>query len=422
MKKRILILVVVLAAALGAVYWFYFRDHKDPNGAIRLSGNIEVTQVDLSFKIPGRLEKRLVDEGAAVAAGQLVANLEDADERLGVQKADADLARAKAVLAELLAGSRPQEIQRAKAAVQRAQMALLELETGSRSQEIAQAKADLTRVTAARDAANSRLDQARADFSRYAAVYKQGGVSAQAYDSYKTRLDTAQKAFEEAQAALAAAKQRYSLVKEGPRKEQIRQARAALAAAEAESALVEAGPRQEVIDQAGAQVEAAKTALDLARRRLAETRLYCPFDAVVLSKSAEPGAYMTPGAPVVTVGQMARVRLRAFILESQLGKIRLGQKADVSIDAFPGKTYPGVVSYISQEAEFTPKSVQTFEERVHLVYRIKIDLDNESGDLKAGMPADARDTGGPMNQKPAIFCRDLTRKFNGQNRRGPCEP
>ena len=389
MKKRILILLPVLAAALGAVWWFYFRENTDPHGVIRLSGNIEVTQVDLSFKIPGRLENRRVDEGDSVTAGQLVASLEDADEALGVKKAQADLAGAKAVLAELEAGSRPQEIQRAKATARRAELALVELETGSRTQEVAQAKAELARVSAARDAADSRLNQAKADFSRYEAVFKKGGISAQAFDTYKTRLDTAQKAFEEAGAALAASEQRLSLVKEGPRKEQVRQARAALAAAKAEYALVEAGPRQEAIDQARAKAAAAKAALDLARRRLAETRLYAPFDAVVLSKSAEPGAYMTPGAPVVTVGQMDKVRLRAFVTETQLGRIRPGQKAEVSIDAFADKTYPGKVSYISQEAEFTPKSVQTFEERVHLVYRVKIDLDNEAGDLKAGMPADA---------------------------------
>ena len=122
---------------------------------------------------------------------------------------------------------------------------------------------------------------------------------------------------------------------------------------------------------------------------LAYTELHAPFDGVVLSKSAEPGEYLNPGTPVVTVGEMERVWLRAYINETDLGRVRLGQTVDVTTDSFPGKMYKGTLGFLSSEAEFTPKTVQTFEERVKMMYRVKIDLENPNHELKLGMPADA---------------------------------
>ena len=389
MKKRLRIAVVavglIAAVVIGNVI---FRNHKE-NSRIRLSGNIEVTQVDLSFKIPGRLARRLVDEGQRVTRGELVAELEPGDWQVEVRKAEAELAYARSALAELEAGSRPEEIQRAQARVTQAEFALKELETGSRSQEITAAEADLRQARAAADAAQSRLKLAQADFDRYAKLFKAGGISRQALDGYQTQLETAQKAYDETVARVENARQQLSLRQEGPRNEQIRQARAALTQAEAEYALIKAGPRKETIDQARAREAAVREALNLARLKLEDTHIRAPFDGVVLSKSAEPGAYLNPGTPVVTVAQMERVWLRAFVTESDLGRIRLGQTAAVSTDADPDQHSSGTISFIASEAEFTPKSVQTFEERVDLMYRVKIDLDNPDGIFKPGMPADA---------------------------------
>ncbi|MBI9082605.1 MAG: efflux RND transporter periplasmic adaptor subunit [Desulfobacterales bacterium] len=389
MKKRLILLAAAAAVAGVGIWGVFFRAPADP-GQIRLSGNIEVTQVDLAFKLAGRLKDRLVDEGDRVRRGQAVARLDAADYRLEAARAEADLAYAEAVLAELEAGSRPEEIARSRARMTQARFALSELATGSRAQEIDGAKAQLARAQAAERAARSRLDQADADFNRYEAVFRDGGISQQAFEGYRTQRDTFRGASEEAAAQVAAARQGLSLMVEGVRKERIRQARAALAQADAEYALVSAGPRPETIAQGRARAMAARAALNLARQHLADTEIFSPLDGVVLSKSAEPGAIVNPGTPVVTVAETGKLWLRAYLSETDLGRVRLGQPAAVTVDAFPEKTYRGVLRFISSEAEFTPKSVQTFEARVNLVYRVKIAIENADGGLKPGMPADAR--------------------------------
>lgn len=389
MKNKLLILVPVAAILLAIAVWHFFLASKNGSESIALSGNIDVTQVDLAFKIPGRLSRRLVEEGDNVASGQRMAVLDDTDQQLQLQKAIADVDYASAVLAEREAGSRPDEIRRAQAVVEQARFNLSELQNGSRDQEIAEAEADLARAMADERTAKSQLTLAKNDFSRYEAVFADGGISRQAFETYRTRLDSATNTASASASRRQAAEQRLSLRREGSRKERIRQARSALTQAEAAYALVKAGPRQEAIDQARAKKQAAAAALAAARQQLAETVLFAPFDGVVLSTSAEPGSYLNPGSPVLTVGDIANVWVRAFVSETDLGRIRLNQEAEVTVDAYPGRSWKGRISYISSAAEFTPRSVQTSEERTHLVYRIKIQLSNPDGALKPGMPTDA---------------------------------
>ncbi|HSO18012.1 MAG TPA: efflux RND transporter periplasmic adaptor subunit [Desulfosarcina sp.] len=389
MKKRLRILIPILVIVLAVVAWLFFFNDNGDGGNIRLSGNIDVTQADLAFKIPGRLSRRSVDEGVPVSRGQVLAVLDDIDQRLQYQKAVADLEYAASVLAELEAGSRPEEIERARARVEQARFVLSELRSGSRQQEIAEAEADLQRTRADERAARSELELARADFSRYRAVHENGGISQQTFETYRTRLTTAENAVTAAASRRRAAQQRLSLRREGSRSERISQARSALNQAEAEYALIEAGPRKEAIDQARAKEEAAAAALAIAKQRLTDTRLTASFDGVVLSTSAEPGVYLNPGTTVLTVGDIQNVWLRAFINETDLSRIRLGQSAEVSVDGYAERRWPGRVSFISSTAEFTPRSVQTDTERTNLVYRIKIQLENADGALKPGMPADA---------------------------------
>ncbi|MFZ5569064.1 MAG: efflux RND transporter periplasmic adaptor subunit [Thermodesulfobacteriota bacterium] len=389
MHKRLRIAIPIGVVIAVIIVWnVFFRNGNNPD-RILLSGNIEVNQVDMAFKIPGRLAERTVDEGDRIVRGRPLARLDAADQQLLMRKAAADLEYARAVLDELTAGSRPEEIKRAEARMKQAGFLLKELETGSRSQEVAEGEAELQRAVAAQQAAASRRNLARAELERFQAVYQEGGISRQAFDSYHTGFETAQNRLDEAEARVLSVRQRLSMIKEGPRDEKIRQARAAFEQAQAEYDLVKEGPRRETIAQSRARAAAAEEALNLYKQQLADTELIAPFDGVVLSKSAEPGAYLNPGTPVMTVAEMDRVFLRAFISETDLGRIKHGQSAEIATDAYPGKVYPGRVSFIASQAEFTPKSVQTFEERVNLMYRIKIDLENQHGELKPGMPADA---------------------------------
>jgi HlyD family secretion protein len=139
-----------------------------------------------------------------------------------------------------------------------------------------------------------------------------------------------------------------------------------------------------------ANIESARTNLEMAKIVLGYTTLKAPFDGVILVRQAELGEVVSPGAAIVTLADIDHVWLRAYVNEPDVGKIRLGEAATVTTDSYPGKEYQGHVSFISEAAEFTPKSVETHAERVTLVYRIRIDIDNPSHELVPGLPADAK--------------------------------
>ncbi|MBN2560026.1 MAG: efflux RND transporter periplasmic adaptor subunit [Phycisphaerae bacterium] len=375
-KRKLALLVVPLAAAIGGVG--YQRGWFDPTAeghAIRVSGNIEVTDAEVSFKIAGRVDRRLVSEGELVASGDLVAELDSSDLEAEGAIRRAELGVVEAALAELEAGSRPEEIAGAAAALEEAQAYLAELEAGSRPQEIAVAEAALARTRA-------ELIDAETNYARLSRLHEEQVAADQEFD-------TARAVYGAAQARVQEAEEQLKLVREGPRKEQIARARAAVAQARERFKLVELGPRQEVIGQARARVEQAKAALALAETRLGYATLSAPLSGIVLSENVEPGEYVAPGTPVVTVGDLEHVWVRAYINETDLGRVKVGQQVRVTTDTYPDKSYEGRVSFIASEAEFTPKNVQTTKERIKLVYRIKVDIPNPDMELKPGMPADA---------------------------------
>ncbi len=380
-KKRLMILIP--AILLVAVLVYIILGKSNAGSVIRVSGNIEVTDAEVSFKIPGRVEARLVDEGETVKAGQTVARLDSAELTQEAALRRAEVQAVQAVLAELEAGSRPEEIAQAEASAAQAKARLEEMLAGSRPEELSVAEAVLRR-------AKAEAERARLDAERYAGLYKKEIVSAQQYDLART-------AYETALARQREAEEQYKLVKEGPRKEQIEQARAAWLQAQERFLLVKKGPRRETIEQARARLQQAKEGLAVAGTRLGYATLASPLTGVVLSKNVEPGEFVAAGTPIVTVGDLENVWLRAYINETDLGRVKVGQRVRVSADTYPGKRYEGRVSFIASQAEFTPKSVQTEKERVKLVYRVKVDIRNPNMELKPGMPADAEillETGG----------------------------
>ena len=374
-KLQWVAIAVILVAGVWIVYRFLGTGRDGSEGQIRVSGNIETTEAQVAFKIPGRVEKRLVDEGQMVKQDAPIALLDSADLRCTVALRRAEVQTAEAVLAELLAGSRAEDIATAKASLEKAAYGLADLEAGSRPQEIADA-------VAAVGVADAEKNRAEADLRRVSKLFKSKDKSAEEYD---TSRSLRQMAVERHRQAL----EQMKLVKEGPRKGQIEQARAALAQAKAQYELVKAGPRKEDIEQGRARLEQARAALRLAETQLSYASIISPLTGVVLSKNIESGEYVAPGTAVVTVGDLVNVWLRAYIAEADLGAVKVGQRAWVTTDTYPGKKYEGRVSFISSEAEFTPKNVQTPKERVKLVYRIKINITNPKMELKPGMPADA---------------------------------
>ena len=374
-RLRLLAVVVILLAGSGGGYWLLRQHRGEVDGRIRVSGNIEATEAQVAFKIAGRVEQRLVDEGMMVKQGQKIATLDTADLLANVAVREAEVHAARAALDALKAGSRVEDIAAAKAAWEKAAHGLADLEAGSRPQEIAAAEA----AVAAAAANMKRLD---ADLRRTTTLFQQRTISAEEYDAARAARDMAVERHRQAV-------EQSKLVKEGPRKEQIEQARSALAQAKAQYDLVKAGPRREDIDQGQARLEQAQAALRLAQTQFSYATVYSPLSGVVLSKNIEPGEYVAPGTAVVTVGDLVHVWLRGYIEEPDWEHVKVGQRAWITTDAKPGKKFEGRVSFISQEPEFTPKNVQTQKERVKLVIRIKIDITSPKMDLKPGMPADA---------------------------------
>jgi HlyD family secretion protein len=184
------------------------------------------------------------------------------------------------------------------------------------------------------------------------------------------------------------------LVLAGPREEviraqegQVERARAALKMAEANA--LELKRREQELTTRRAEIQRSKANLTLIESQLSDTIALSPVDGVVLVKSADVGEVLAPGTTVVTVGDIEHPWLRGYINETDLGKVKIGSRAKVTTDSFPGKAYDGRVTFIASEAEFTPKQIQTQQERVKLVYRIKIEIANPKHELKLNMPADA---------------------------------
>ncbi len=375
MKRKRIILVVVIALATILIYRFTLgRPARDPN-TIRVSGNVEIIDAQVSFKIAGRVLTREVSEGDTVRAGQLVARLDSAELAQEVSLRKAEVAAAAAALAELEAGSRPEEITQAAAAAHQAQSRLDELLAGSRDQEVAAAEASVSRATA-------ELEHSKAEFERQTRLYRTEIISSREYEVAQANDATAR-------AQLQEAKEHFKLVREGPRKEQIEQARARLLETKERLNLIRKGPRRETIEQARARLQQIREGLALTQTRLGYATLVSPLAGLVLSENVEAGEYVSPGTPIVTVGRLDNVWVRAYIDETDLGRVKVGQLVKITTDTYPGKVYQGRISFVASAAEFTPKNVQTQKERVKLVYRIKIDIANTNMELKPGMPADA---------------------------------
>lgn len=322
MSRRAGIIVAMGVAVAVIAWWRWTAVRNDANRAIRGSGIIEVTEVDVAFEVPGTIAERYVDEGALLDRGEPIARLDDKEYRLHVERATAAKAAAEARYRLLLKGPRGQEIDQALAAA---------------------------------DAADSDFETQQRESERAKALFDRNVVS-------RSEFDKVNSAFADARSRRDRAHAQLDMLKEGSRAEEIEEGRARLREAE--------------------------KALELAELNLARCQLFAPVAGRVLSKNREAGETVPAGASIVTLGDLDRPWLNLYIGERDLGKVSLGMKAEVTVDSFPTDPFPGRVTFISDKAEFTPKNIQTQDERVKLVYRIKIEAANRGQALKPGMPAD----------------------------------
>lgn len=376
---------LLLVAASAAAFYYWRPTAPDPE-RILLSGNLEITESNAAFKTPGRLVDVLVREGETVRREQVLARIETQALEMARQRDRAGVVAAESSLRQLRTDTeRTRELLEQEAAMRRAEIAQAEaqvrdVEAGSRKQEVAQAQAAVDESTA-------QHALAKADWERAQRLFRNEDIS-------RVQFEQAQARFRATAAAVEVATQRLGLLQEGPRKEALAVAQAQLARARAALRLTEAN-RQELVRKAQevqlrqAEIKRAEAQAGVTETQLDDAVLRSAIDGVILARTVEPGEVVGAGMTVVTIGDTSRPWLRGYITEPQLGRVKLGQKTILRTDSFPGKTYDGVVTYISAEAEFTPKQIQTPEERVKLVYRIKIDVANPRGELKNNMPMDA---------------------------------
>lgn len=318
-KKGIIILALVAFCAGAA--WTVWRHYADENRhGLVLYGNVDIRQVDLGFRVSGRIAEVLVEEGDIVEKGQPMARL-DCD--LLTQQKDGAAASLDAQKADLA-----------------------RLERGYRAEEVAQARASVA-------AAKAVAENAAINLNRVAGLRVSNAIS-------QKELDNARAAAREANAKLRSANDNLEMLASGYREEDILAQKAAVAGAEAQ--------------------------LKRAEIQLADGVLYAPQKGVVLTRAREAGAIVQDGQTIYTLTLTQPLWIRAYVSEPNLGKIKPGMSVYVTVDATPGKKYPGTVGFISPTAEFTPKTVETTEVRTNLVYRIRVQAEDPENVMRQGMP------------------------------------
>jgi HlyD family secretion protein len=339
-----------------------------------LSGTIEADEIHIGSKVSGRIEAVLVKEGQEVKQGEPIIRFERYD--LDAKHADAvaAVAQAEANLQKNLRWSRPEEMAAAKAQAEAAWMTYELARNGPRKQEIDAARAD-------RGAAEADYEVAKVTVARIAKLLSDGVQSRQEYDNAKS-------AFDRAAAQLEAARQKLDLLLAGTRQEEIDRADRLFKQASANRDLVERGARKEDIDSAKAQVERARAALRQIDTQLAELEVRAPADAIVEVLQLRPGDLISPGSPVATLVEVDRLWVRVYVPEPELGYMQLGKEVSATVDTFRGETFGGRIEEIASRGEFTPRNVQTRDERAHQVFGVRVRLDNSARKLRAGMAAD----------------------------------
>lgn len=385
MKKRIA-LIIVLALVVGTAFYVYRGQQKAGSGELSYSGTIEAVQSRLSFQTGGRILKVHVQEGQTVSKDQLLAETDPAELHSRLEQAKANHERSlrgseqAETMHAVLERTLPAEVARAEAGVRTLASQLDEIRAGTRTQEIERAKQ-------AMQGASAVLQDAKRNLARYENLFQKGTVSEKEWDAVRLRHETTLREYERSREA-------YELAIEGSREETIRAAEARLEEGkavlrQARSNLMRIHAARKDIDAARAATAAARAAVDQASIQLEYARLKAPSAGVITSRNIEPGEVVTPGREVLTLSRLDTVDLKIFVEETEIGRVKPGQKAEVRVDTFPGKSFSGTVTFISPEGEFTPKIIQTKKERVKLVYLVKISIPNPAMELKSGMPADA---------------------------------
>jgi len=344
-------------------------------GMLSVSGEIEGVGVNAGSRIWGRVVEILVDEGAPVSAGDVLVRLDDTEAQAAVAAARARVDSARATLTKLEAGATEEQLRQAEAAVRVAEEQYRMAENGARDEEIRAAAAVLEGARAARDTA-------RSDFERIARLYEERVAARRQYDQAKA-------AFDAAEAQYRAAAERHAMLEEGARNEEIAMAKAALERAQAGRDELVRGPREEDKAAARAALDAAAADLRRAETIASEMVVTAPRDSVVESIAVHVGDLVAPG-PVVRLIDPGDLEVMIYVSAALLGHLQVGQTLPFTTDAHGNEVFEGTIVHISTQGEYTPRNLQTQEERVQQVFGVKLKLDSAGGKLRPGMTVAAR--------------------------------
>ncbi|QDV53275.1 HlyD family secretion protein [Gimesia fumaroli] len=366
--KRILGLIVLAAVLIAAL--ILSQNRYVP---LKVSGFLEADDIRPGSRVGGRVKQVLIEEGQSVSKGELLFELEPYDLLERRAEAVAGLAEAKANYEKLVAGFRTEEIAKAQAQVDQLKARLTLLVNGPRQQEIDSAVAEL-------QLADAEYRLAKAKQTRIETLFAKKSASKDELDTANTELQATAARKEVRQKAL-------DLLKEGTRIEEIEEARAKLKQAEEDWQLLKNGNRREDIAQAKAAVNKAEASLQVIDDQIQELKVFSPLDGTIEAVTLQPGDLVGSNVPVISILDWNHLWVRCYVPENHLD-IHIDQEVDVTIDSYPDKVFKGRVTFVSRQAEFVPRNVQTPEERSKQVFRIKVRIEGQDKLLRPGMSAD----------------------------------
>jgi multidrug resistance efflux pump len=363
----------IVAMVLGTGALGRYRSSGQTEATLELPGTVEVQEVRLGSKVGGRVDSVLVREGDLVQPGQLLVRFEAPELEAEREQWQARVQGMSAALEKARTGARPEEKEAAQAAVEAAQARYECLKAGSRGEEICQAEAELRREEATLAAAQHEVRRSSSLLARNASTTAE-------YDSTHAE-------YERSLARVNAARAHLDRLRAGSRKEELDEAAAELKRARANAVLLHKGNRPEDIAQAEAALAETRGALRKIEARLQEACVRATEPAVVEVLGLRKGDLLGPNQTIVRVLRADDLWIKAFVPETQLGRIRLGQDVQVTIDGAPDRRMAGTVVQIAGESEFTPRNVQSVDERRHQVFAVKVRVANPDGVFKSGMAA-----------------------------------
>lgn len=375
--------LVVIGAGLA---WYLSRPK--PEG-LQLSGRIEGYPTDIGAKVGGRIDAVAVREGDAVRKGNVIVRLDDAEIQAQLKGATARLSAARQQESQARL-----QIEVANSQIQEAQLNLQQ-STGDAKGRIFQAAANVASAQAQQSQAEAQLSEAKAQLQlaqtnrdRFAKLVRDGAITQQQFDQAQTTFQTAQATLGSREAAVVAARRQVAAFQGGLVQAQTTSLNPGIRNAQLNAFQRQLSVARSQLAAAQAEVKNAQAARQEIQAQIAYLNVVSPIDAVVITRSVEPGEVVTTGQNLLTLLNPNTVYLRGFVPEGNIGEVRVGQRANVFLDSAPEKALPARVAAIDTQASFTPENIYFREDRVKQVFGVKLSIDNPSGFAKPGMPAD----------------------------------